>query len=119
MQRATSRSPAPTDPGHPTGPGDTAEAPDRAGGCPVPTAHTMPTEDVTVPTAPATRPPLRGLLLVASGAEQREFARWPDRLHAGQPAPEIAGTLLDTGGAVALSSLWKCQTVAVEVGSFS
>jgi hypothetical protein len=32
---------------------------------------------------------------VASGAEQREFAAWPNLLHAGQSTPELAGTLLD------------------------
>lgn len=56
---------------------------------------------------------------VASGVEQREFAAWPDLLHAGQPAPEIAGTLLDDGEQVALSSVWKRRTVVVEFGSFT
>jgi hypothetical protein len=56
---------------------------------------------------------------LASGAEQREFAAWPDLLHAGAPAPEIAGTLLDDGEQVALSSVWKRRTVVVEFGSFT
>jgi hypothetical protein len=55
---------------------------------------------------------------VASGVEQREFAAWPDLLHAGAPAPEIAGTLLD-GEWLALSSVWKQRTVVVEFGSFT
>jgi hypothetical protein len=55
---------------------------------------------------------------VASGTEQREFAAWPDLLHAGGSAPEIAGTLLD-GDQLALSSVWKRRTVVVEFGSFT
>lgn len=56
---------------------------------------------------------------VESGAEQREFGAWPDLLHAGQRAPEIAGMLLDTGEQVALSSVWGQRTVVVEFGSFT
>lgn len=56
---------------------------------------------------------------VASGAEQREFGAWPDLLHAGQPAPEIAGTLLEDDTSLALSSVWKRRTVVVEFGSFT
>ena len=55
---------------------------------------------------------------VASGDEQREFAAWPDLLHAGDAAPEIAGTLLD-GNQLALSSVWKRRTTVVEFGSFT
>jgi hypothetical protein len=55
---------------------------------------------------------------VASGAEQREFGAWPSLLHAGEPAPEIAGVLLD-GDQIALSSVWKRRTVVVEFGSFT
>jgi hypothetical protein len=55
---------------------------------------------------------------VASGDEQREFAAWPNLLHAGGAAPEIAGTLLD-GEQVALSSVWKRGTAVVEFGSFT
>jgi hypothetical protein len=55
---------------------------------------------------------------VASGAEQREFAAWPDLLHAGDPAPDIAGTLLDDDQ-LTLSSVWKHRTVVVEFGSFT
>jgi hypothetical protein len=56
---------------------------------------------------------------LASGAEEREFTAWPDLLHAGEPAPEIAGTLLDDGEQIALSSVWKRRTVVVEFGSFT
>jgi hypothetical protein len=55
---------------------------------------------------------------VASGDEQREFAAWPDLLHAGAAAPEIAGTLLE-GDQTELSSVWKRRTVVVEFGSFT
>ncbi len=56
---------------------------------------------------------------VASDAEQREFGAWPNLLHAGQPAPEIAGTLLDDGSALNLASVWKHRNVVVEFGSFT
>lgn len=56
---------------------------------------------------------------VEHGGEQREFAAFPDVLHAGGRAPEITGTLLDDGERVALSSIWRRQTVAVEFGSFT
>lgn len=56
---------------------------------------------------------------VRSGADEAEFAAWPDLLHVGQRAPEIAGTVLDSGEQLALSSLWRRQTVVVEFGSFT
>lgn len=56
---------------------------------------------------------------VASGEEQREFGAWPNLLHAGEPAPEIAGTLLDDGSELALSSVWQRRNVVVEFGSFT
>jgi hypothetical protein len=56
---------------------------------------------------------------VASGAEEREFSAWPNLLHAGDAAPEIAGTLLDDGTELALSSVWRQRTVVVEFGSFT
>ena len=56
---------------------------------------------------------------VATGADDREFGAWPDLLHAGSAAPEIAGTLLDDGATLALSSIWKRRTVVVEFGSFT
>jgi len=55
---------------------------------------------------------------VASGDDQREFAAWPNLLHAADAAPEIAGTLLD-GNQLALSSVWKRRTTVVEFGSFT
>jgi hypothetical protein len=55
---------------------------------------------------------------VANGAEEAEFAAFPDRLHAGDAAPEISGTLLD-GGQLALSEMWRRRTVVVEFGSFT
>ena len=56
---------------------------------------------------------------VEGGNEQREFAGFPNHLHAGDPAPEISGTLLDDGSAVALSAVWQRRTVVVEFGSFT
>jgi hypothetical protein len=56
---------------------------------------------------------------VEHGDEQREFAAFPDLLHAGDPAPDISGTLLAGGEAVALSSIWQQRTVVVEFGSFT
>lgn len=56
---------------------------------------------------------------VRAGAEQREFGAWPNHLHAGDPAPEIAGEGLDDGQPLALSSVWKRRTVVVEFGSFT
>jgi hypothetical protein len=56
---------------------------------------------------------------VEHGAEQAEFASFPDHLHAGDPAPEITGTLLDEGERIALSSIWGRRTVVVEFGSFT
>jgi len=56
---------------------------------------------------------------VTSGAEAREFAAWPDVLHAGDPAPPIEGVRLDHGSRFDLSSLWRDRTVVVEFGSFT
>jgi hypothetical protein len=56
---------------------------------------------------------------VAHGGEQVEFAAFPNLLHAGDPAPEISGILLDDGERVALSSIWRRRTVVVEFGSFT
>lgn len=56
---------------------------------------------------------------VATGADEREFAAWPDLLHAGEQAPDIVATILDTGEQVALSSIWKRRSVVVEFGSFT
>ncbi len=56
---------------------------------------------------------------VATGADEREFAAWPNLLHAGEQAPDIVATILDTGEQVALSSIWKRRSVVVEFGSFT
>ena len=56
---------------------------------------------------------------VAGGAEQREFAAFPDHLHAGDQAPEISGVLLDDRNHLALSEVWRRRTVVVEFGSFT
>ncbi len=56
---------------------------------------------------------------VATGADEREFAAWPDLLHVGETAPDIVATSLDSGEQVALSSIWKRRSVVVEFGSFT
>jgi hypothetical protein len=56
---------------------------------------------------------------VEDGHEEREFAAFPNLLHAGGPAPEISGVLLDEGNQVALSAVWRRRTVVVEFGSFT
>ena len=56
---------------------------------------------------------------VEHGAEQREFAAFPNHLHAGDPAPEITGVLLDDRRRIALSETWRRRTVVVEFGSFT
>lgn len=55
---------------------------------------------------------------VTSGAEEREFSAFPGVLHAGDPAPDISGVLLD-GGQVSLSQVWSRKPVVVEFGSFT
>lgn len=56
---------------------------------------------------------------VADGREEREFAAFPNRLHAGDAAPEITGLLLDERNDLALSEIWRQRTVVVEFGSFT
>jgi hypothetical protein len=56
---------------------------------------------------------------VEDGGEEREFAAFPNLLHAGDPAPEISGVLLDEGDQVALSAIWCRRTVVAEFGSFT
>jgi hypothetical protein len=56
---------------------------------------------------------------VECGDEQREFGAFPNHLHAGDPAPEISGTLLEEGRRIALSAIWRRQAVVVEFGSFT
>lgn len=40
-------------------------------------------------------------------------------LHAGDPAPEIEGLLLDTNDRVTLAHIWRKRTVVIEFGSFT
>jgi len=56
---------------------------------------------------------------VQAGHDEVEFGAWPDLLHAGEPAPEVAGELLDDGQQLALSTVWKRRTTVVEFGSFT
>lgn len=56
---------------------------------------------------------------VADGGEEREFAAFPNHLHAGDPAPEISGLLLNERNHLALSEIWRRRTVVVEFGSFT
>lgn len=56
---------------------------------------------------------------VHSGLEEREFAAFPEVLHAGDPAPEVTGELLASGEVVKLSEVWARRTVVVEFGSFT
>ncbi len=56
---------------------------------------------------------------VEDGRELREFAAFPDLLHARDPAPEITGYLLNERNQAALSETWRRQTVVVEFGSFT
>ena len=56
---------------------------------------------------------------VEDGREEREFGAFPNHLHAGQPAPEISGVLLDERNDLALSEIWRRRTVVVEFGSFT
>jgi len=55
---------------------------------------------------------------VEEGDEAREFAAFPDTLHAGERAPD--GELAPLGGQqVRLSELWSRQGVVLEFGSFT
>ncbi len=56
---------------------------------------------------------------VEDGREAREFAAFPNHLHAGDAAPEISGLLLDDNTDLALSDIWRRRTVVVEFGSFT
>jgi hypothetical protein len=55
---------------------------------------------------------------VASGEDEREFAAFPNMLHAGERAPDGELTLLG-GDTVRLSDLWRRQGVVFEFGSFT
>jgi len=55
---------------------------------------------------------------VESGEDEREFGAFPNKLHAGDVAPDGELTLLD-GERVRLSELWSRQGVVLEFGSFT
>jgi hypothetical protein len=57
-------------------------------------------------------------LYVESGADEREFAAFPNMLHAGEPATDGELTRLD-GERVRLSELWHRQGLVLEFGSFT
>ncbi len=55
---------------------------------------------------------------VESGEDEREFAAFPNLLHAGERAPDGQLMLLD-GEPVRLSELWRQRGVVLEFGSFT
>jgi hypothetical protein len=55
---------------------------------------------------------------VESGVDEREFAAFPNMLHAGERAPAGNLTLLD-GERVRLSELWRQRGLMLEFGSFT
>jgi hypothetical protein len=55
---------------------------------------------------------------VESGEDEREFAAFPNMLHAGERAPDGELTSLD-GGSMRLSELWRKQPLVLEFGSFT
>ncbi|MDE3025980.1 MAG: hypothetical protein KGI93_10470 [Acidobacteriota bacterium] len=55
---------------------------------------------------------------VESGVDEREFAAFPNMLHAGERAPDGELTRFD-GGSVRLSELWRRQGVVLEFGSYT
>ena len=55
---------------------------------------------------------------VASGADEREFGEFPNRLHAGERAPDGELEALG-GGTVHLSELWARAGIVLEFGSFT
>lgn len=56
---------------------------------------------------------------VDSGTEAVEFGAFPSRLHAGEPAPDFAATLLGSGAEVHLRDLWRGSMVVMEFGSYT
>lgn len=56
---------------------------------------------------------------VESGTDFREFAAFPDHLHAGEPAPDASLTRLDDETVVSLSELWARRNLVIEFGSFT
>jgi hypothetical protein len=57
-------------------------------------------------------------LYVSSGQDEREFAAFPNMLHAGERAPDGELRLLG-GRRVRLSELWRQGGVVLEFGSFT
>ena len=57
-------------------------------------------------------------LYVERGDDEREFAAFPNMLHAGEPPPDGELTLLD-GERVRLSELWSASGLVLEFGSFT
>ena len=55
---------------------------------------------------------------VESGQDEREFAVFPNMLHAGERAPDGELALLE-GGTVRLSELWRERALVLEFGSFT
>jgi hypothetical protein len=55
---------------------------------------------------------------VEDGVEEREFAAFPNVLHAGERAPDGEPARLD-GERVRLSALWSERAVVLEFGSFT
>lgn len=55
---------------------------------------------------------------VESGDSGREFAAFPNALHAGERAPDGEAILLD-GERVRLSELWADRGIVLEFGSFT
>jgi hypothetical protein len=56
---------------------------------------------------------------VAGGDEEAEFAAFPNRLHAGDAAPDAVLTALYSGRQERLSERWRTKAVVVEFGSFT
>jgi len=56
---------------------------------------------------------------VETGVDEREFAAFPNMLHAGERAPDGELLRLDDGSRVRLSELWRGAGVVLEFGSFT
>lgn len=56
---------------------------------------------------------------VESGAEAREFAAFPNLLHAGGSAPDATLIRLDDGQPERLSERWRRRPLVIEFGSFT
>jgi hypothetical protein len=55
---------------------------------------------------------------VESSEDEREFGAFPNKLHAGERAPDGELTVLD-GERVSLSELWLERGIVLEFGSFT